>query len=183
MRRLLAAVAVVAGTVVVPMTGSAAGGGGCRQARASEGTGDTVELRMNCFTPTVLRVEPGTTVTFVNRDPIDHDLSGTNLGGFDQLSTGDAVQHRFDRPGTYPYMCYLHPGMTGVVIVGDGRGGGLSTVVGAPALAGAARAVPAPEADRDVGVTPAVVAGLGLAAGAAGFVVLRRTRKNPAPEA
>jgi hypothetical protein len=33
---------------------------------------------------------------------------------------------RLDKAGTYPFFCYAHPGMVGVVVVGDGQGLGAS---------------------------------------------------------
>ena len=175
MRRLLAAVCVVAGSVVVPTAGPAeAGGGGCRQADATEGTGSTVETRNACFEPTVLRVEPGTTVTFVNRDGIEHAVSGVNLDSWDQLGAGVTLQYAFDRAGTYPYMCNLHPGMTGVVIVGEGRGAGAGQRVAEPVLAGADR--PAPAAGEGVHAAWIAVAAL-VGVGAGVFLQKRRAAR------
>ena len=179
MRRLLASVVVVAGSVVVPMAGPADAGGGCHQPEATSGTGDRVELRGGCFSPSILRVEPGTTVTFVNADPYQHALSGVNLGGYDDLAPGASVQHRFEEPGTYPYMCHLHPGMSGVAVVGDGKGGGRTVALGSAALASAA-----PDGGSDDGgVAPAAVVALALVAAGAGFGLARLTRKGPLPEA
>jgi plastocyanin len=147
---------VVAGSVLVPMAAPVdAGGGGCHNPEATEGRGTTVELRNSCFTPTVLRVAPGTDVTFVNADEYLHALSGINLGAYEEISAGDSARVRFDEPGTYPYMCHLHPTMTGAVIVGDAE----------PVLAGADRPV-TDDPGSDLSPVPfalgGVVAGLGL---------------------
>jgi plastocyanin len=78
------------------------------------------------FTPTVLHVEPGTKVAWTNKDIFDHTVSGANgsWGNETALAQGDVVAYRFDDPGTYPYYCAFHPGMTGSVVVGDGKGAG-----------------------------------------------------------
>ena len=144
MRRILPVLVLAVGTLVVTASPSAAGGG-CHSAQ-TEGEGTTVEMAGMCFTPTVLHVEPGTEVTFVNRDPLAHIALGVGWGEWKELGTGDAITHRFDETGTFPYTCNLHPGMSGVVVVGDDvqpisstreeSSGSTSVVV--PALAAAA---------------------------------------------
>jgi plastocyanin len=125
-RRAFLACALGALTVVVPIPASA-GGGGC--AELTEGRGTTVEILYSCITPTLIRVDEGATVTFVNRDSYRHDIAGAGYGwsseGF--LGAGDAFTATFRRDGIYPFMCYLHPGMTGAVVVGSGTGLGPAT--------------------------------------------------------
>jgi plastocyanin len=156
MRRLVAAMWVIAGSVFVATAApAAAGGGGCHNPQVTEGSGTKVELRNNCFTPTVLRVAPGSSVTFVNADQVLHALSGINLGAYEEISSGASAQVRFDEAGTYPYMCHLHPSMTGAVIVDDAK----------PVLAGADRPLP-PDDGGDLHPAPfalgGIVAGLAL---------------------
>jgi hypothetical protein len=40
---------------------------------------------------------------------------------------GDAFTVRFDETGIYPFACNYHPGMTGAIVVGDGKGVGSGT--------------------------------------------------------
>ncbi|HWC41473.1 MAG TPA: plastocyanin/azurin family copper-binding protein, partial [Actinomycetota bacterium] len=49
---------------------------------------------------------------------------------------------RLDEAGTYPFFCYAHPGMVGVVVVGDGKslGAGVDSVADGAAPAGAGEA-------------------------------------------
>lgn len=119
MRRVLGmgivAVALVAAGPATPT--AVAGGVACRQ--QTEGRTAEVEMKNFCFAPSVLHVEPGTTVRFVNRDPVEHVVVGTAWSVGDRFAAGDSAQHRFATPGAYPYTCYLHPGMNGVVLVGD----------------------------------------------------------------
>ncbi len=101
-----------------------AGGGGCHGEYAAEATGTQVQLRNNCFSPTVLNVEPGDTVVFENFDFAKHDVAGVaGLWGTGTglLGEGASASVTFSEPGLYPYSCYLHYGMTGVISVGDDR--------------------------------------------------------------
>lgn len=119
----LAAVSLVGAvaTMVIPAPPAAAGGG-CHTP-PTEGRGTTVELSKLCMSPTVLRAEEGATVTFVNRDAMEHNVSGNGFYN-DFAKAGDTWQYRFTASGTYAYACLLHPGMTGAIVVGDGVGGG-----------------------------------------------------------
>ena len=111
---------LVAPAALLALPGTAtAGGGGCHQPRQTSGAGVEVQLLAGCMTPTVLEVEPGADVTFVNRDPYVHNVWGVGWGG-ETLDEGDAFIRTFDRPGTYPFTCTLHPGMSGAVVVGGG---------------------------------------------------------------
>jgi plastocyanin len=143
-RRLLAIaplLAVLAATVLT--AAPAAAGGGCHRP-ATEGQGTTLALSELCFSPTVLRAPPGSEVTIVNRDTIDHPLSRPGGDWGWDGAAGGRTTVRLDRAGTYPFFCYTHPGMVGVVVVGDGRGLGAPVVGVADAAASAAPADPGP---------------------------------------
>jgi plastocyanin len=161
MRRVIAAVCVIAGSVLVVAPPADAGGGGCHGG-TTEGAGSEVRIEQACFTPTVLRVPVGAEVTFTNGDEMLHAISGTAMG-YDDLSDGASVQRTFDRPGVYPYMCHLHPGMTGAVLVGEAS----------PVLAGAARPAAPPDDD---GVSSALVGAVAAFAGLAGGFLLQKRR-------
>jgi plastocyanin len=70
------------------------------------------------FGPQVLTVAPGTKVTWKNRDDIPHTVVSTE-GVFKSrvLDTDESFSFTFDKPGTYPYFCSVHPKMTGQVVV------------------------------------------------------------------
>ena len=106
-----------------PAAAGGGGGGGCHRDYETgpiEGTGSAVDLVEGCMTPTVLRVEPGTTVTFTNRDDMLHNLFGSGMF-VGEFGPQRSVGFRFDDAGTYAYGCTLHPGMVGAIVVGDGR--------------------------------------------------------------
>jgi plastocyanin len=71
------------------------------------------------FVPPVLRIKPGTTVTWVNREKrSNHSVlfEQENLES-DRFFPGETYQRAFDKPGTYPYRCGPHPEMLGVIEV------------------------------------------------------------------
>lgn len=119
-------VLLVATVVPLTMALPAVAGGGCHRP-ATEGTGDVVVMDEACFGPTILRVAPGTKVTWTNKDPMTHVVAGQGYGwgSPSDLSQGDRFSAVFRNKGVYPYTCYLHPGMNGAVVVGN---------VGAPTL-------------------------------------------------
>ena len=100
---------------------------------SAKATGASVTAQLIAFKPEKLTVEPGTTVTWTQKDPGVHTVtSGTveqGTGGvtetpdgtFDSgdLTTGKTFEFTFDQPGTYSYFCRIHPAtMRGSVQVG-----------------------------------------------------------------
>lgn len=193
-RRAVTLVAAV-GLVSLLLTGVARAGGGCHSQDLTDRKGNTVTLVDSCFTPTILRVGPGDTVTWTSDDPEDHTVTGANgsFGGGTSLRRGDSVAYRFDAEGVYPYFCYFHPGMVGAVVVGDGVGsvaaGSGSAVVPAgdegEAAAGADAGPEAASAGSQEGTSRGWWTGLGLglaaAAGVVSLVFSRRRRKRSSP--
>ena len=185
---LAATTAIVA---LSPVPAAAGGGGGCPEPLTSA-TGTVVEMRDICFSPTILRVRPGTTVTFVNRDAFPHNVIGANgsWARFRSLDLDEAVTRPFREPGVFPYTCAYHPGMLGTVVVG--RGAVVETTFlpstpedpeAAPAEA-TALVVPDPpmrvpsslDADTSAGWRPTILLPWVLAAAAMGYAALQRRR-------
>lgn len=70
------------------------------------------------FTPPILTVRMGTTVTWTNRDEETHTVtSATGAFGSTGLSHEETFAQTFTRPGTYQYFCALHPHMKATVVV------------------------------------------------------------------
>jgi plastocyanin len=178
-RRGVAALAML--IVMGPMTGgdiaAASGGGGCGRA-VTDRHGTTVSIRNYCFGPTILRVRPGQTVTWINRDPFPHSVLGVNgiWGAFDDLRRGNTVSYRFGRAGVYPYVCTFHVGMEGAVVVGSASGPGLAgaTVTSAGPVTRVFQPAAVADAASPVGALPTVDAPSrsGWAAGAAAGVLI-----------
>jgi plastocyanin len=119
------------GVSLAPGVARASGGGGCGRA-VTDDDGTRVRIRNFCFGPTILRVRPGETVTWVNRDAFPHIVLGANgaWGGYDNVQrTGGEVSYRFVSSGVYPYVCTYHPGMTGAIVVGNGMAAGSTQAV------------------------------------------------------
>ena len=128
LRSIVLLLALLAATVLAAAPPASAGGGGCHKP-ATEGRGGTLTLSELCFSPTVLRVAPGSEVTVVNKDSVAHPLGRSGRDWYWDGNVGDRATVRFETSGIQPFFCYQHPGMVGVVVVGDGRGtGGASTV-------------------------------------------------------
>ena len=161
---------------VVPLLGAAPAqaGGGCHGGMTN-GTGTTVQIADACFTPTILHAKPGQSVTWVNTDPFVHNITANGWGHYDDLLPTERFTAAFDDPGLYPFACTYHPGMSGVIVVGAGRGPGNGTTVElagttaqdatAPLASTAAPTEPrgwlAPAA---AGVVVGILGGLGVAA-------------------
>lgn len=77
-----------------------------------------VSIKSFAFAPGGVTVTAGTTVTWTNKDDEVHTVTSKD-GKFHSagLDTGDSFKFRFDVPGTYDYLCSLHPQMTGRITV------------------------------------------------------------------
>jgi plastocyanin len=70
------------------------------------------------FTPGSVTVKAGTTVTWVNLDEEPHTvLSDAGLFRSSALDTQERFSFKFDKAGTYRYLCTIHPRMLGTVVV------------------------------------------------------------------
>jgi plastocyanin len=126
-RGMLLCVIVGAATVVLGVPGAALAGGGCHGGvTQNDATGEkvaTVRMIDACFTATVTTVDPDQPVTFANTDlGVTHNVGGNQWGHFEDMIEGDAFIVTFDETGVYPFACNYHPGMTGAIVVGDGKG-------------------------------------------------------------
>lgn len=90
-------------------------------AAASEASPDasTIVLAHDfMFAPLSLTVQAGSTVTWTNKDEEPHTVtSDTGLFRSGAMDTNESFSYRFDKPGTYHYVCSIHPRMTGTIIV------------------------------------------------------------------
>jgi plastocyanin len=85
-------------------------------AEAGDPGGPTVTIQDLAYTPHTLTVPAGTTVTWVWDDgAITHDVKGD--GFHSQIMAEGTFRHRFPQPGSYDYLCTLHPTMTATIEV------------------------------------------------------------------
>ena len=83
-------------------------------------SGTTVAITNFAFSPASLTVKAGTKVTWTNKDADAHTVTSTGSGGplnSPAMATGDTFSFTFTTPGTYNYLCTIHPFMTAVVTV------------------------------------------------------------------
>lgn len=79
-----------------------------------------VTIQNFAFMPAALTVKSGTTVVWTNRDGEPHTVTDVDQHfKSPALDTDDSFRHRFDEPGTFTYVCMLHPHMTGTITVGE----------------------------------------------------------------
>jgi amicyanin len=84
----------------------------------------SVSIESSSYTPSTVTVKKGTTVTWTNKDSIEHDVmpdspSETFPGSNGLLSSGQTYSQTFNTAGEYTYHCTPHSFMKGKVIVTD----------------------------------------------------------------
>ena len=92
---------------------------GCGSSGPSEPVAATeVEMvKSYRFDPKVIEIEAGDTVTWTNEDNFTHTVQVEGQEDH-KVGQGESVEIRFDKPGTYDYVCTLHSqDMDGTVIV------------------------------------------------------------------
>jgi len=106
------------GPVITPSSG----GGSCTDATATDLTGDdpfTLTMENFRWNPDCLKVSGSSSITVVNKDPVNHTFTIPNT----QVDVPLAPNKTFNgesanlSPGTYPFMCTIHPNITGTIIV------------------------------------------------------------------
>jgi len=110
-------VAVVVAVLWMGVNLLSAGG---RSLAAAEQKAESVEVKIDNFSfgPQDLTVPAGTTVTWTNRDDIPHTVVSTDkVFKSKVLDTEEKFSYKFEKTGTYPYFCSIHPKMTGKVTV------------------------------------------------------------------
>jgi amicyanin len=83
---------------------------------------DKVDIKGYAFSPAVIKVKVGTTVTWTNQDAVSHTVTGDDTSSAEKLSSSDIQKggtytHTFKTAGTYKYHCFPHPYMHGTVVV------------------------------------------------------------------
>ena len=98
----------------MPMSTSSTG------AAAAPMAGNAVAIKNFAFSPATLQVKAGTTVTWTNQDTDAHTVTSAASGGplhSAALATHAAYSYTFTKPGTYAYICTIHPFMPATVEV------------------------------------------------------------------
>lgn len=82
------------------------------------GPGPRIDIKHHKYSPQMLTVPAGTTVTWTNHDDDVHTVtSSAQLFTSKGIDADEAWSYTFTKPGTYVYFCALHPLMTAKIIV------------------------------------------------------------------
>lgn len=88
---------------------------------ASSVGSNSIAIKNFAFSPAILTIKTGTTVTWMNQDGAVHQIAsdpGTPVAfNSGLLDTGKSYPFTFTQPGTYTYFCTVHPSMKGTIIV------------------------------------------------------------------
>lgn len=79
----------------------------------------TITIKNFAYEPPSLTVAPGTKITVINEDEAPHTVTATDHS-FDSGMIHGGQRGEFTAPttpGTYPYICTVHPYMKGTLIV------------------------------------------------------------------
>jgi len=118
MRTIKPGMYVVTALVVAALAAGALASQGAPAADAE------VQIDQSAFLPQRVTVKAGTTVTWTNDDDDSHTVaSSSKFFKSKALDTGDKFSFTFTTPGTYDYICSVHPYMTGAVVVEAATGG------------------------------------------------------------
>lgn len=84
-----------------------------------------IDIAQMSFAEREVTVEPGTTVRWVNRDPVVHTVtSDEELWASPPVEPGASYEFTFGEPGRYGYHCIPHPFMKGTIVVEAAGGSG-----------------------------------------------------------
>ena len=88
-------------------------------APAPSATPVLVTIKDFAFSPNVVSIPVGGSVTFKNLDQAAHTATDSNKA-FDSgnLDTGKSFTYTFTKAGTYKYVCTYHPSMKATIVVG-----------------------------------------------------------------
>ena len=83
-----------------------------------------IDQRKMSFQPHVVAVQQGTTVDFLNSDPVGHNVYWPSVNGNKKLAhnlgtwpKGEKKPFQFNDVGTVSLLCNVHPEMSGYVVV------------------------------------------------------------------
>ncbi|MBI2029431.1 cupredoxin domain-containing protein [Candidatus Gottesmanbacteria bacterium] len=76
----------------------------------------TVLIKDNAFSPESITIKVNDQVIWENNDNTQHRVKGDDWGGA-TINNGGKFAQAFDKPGTYAYICEIHPEMKGTIIV------------------------------------------------------------------
>jgi len=128
MSRILAILTAAAALVAVAGCGSSSSSSSSSTPAATTpatsiapaaGGATAVTMQNIAFAPAVVSVKAGQTVTWTNDDSVDHNVTATKGATFKSSTFGKGGTFSWNagKAGTVSYVCTIHPGMAGKIIV------------------------------------------------------------------
>ena len=78
-----------------------------------------VSMKNIQFSPKSITAKVGQTIKWTNDDSVDHNVTATSGGTFksSNFGQGSTYSTNLAKAGTVQYVCTIHPGMTGTIVV------------------------------------------------------------------
>ncbi|MBI5332084.1 MAG: cupredoxin family copper-binding protein [Candidatus Aenigmarchaeota archaeon] len=115
--KLLIPIALILVVAVLVVSGCVQQQGEANNTVSGDISPKTVTIKNFAFDPAGLSIKTGTIVNWVNEDSAPHTATLTGIFDSGILNTGQSFSYTFNIPGTYDYICTLHPSMRARVIV------------------------------------------------------------------
>jgi len=100
------------------------GGGSSSSSTSSSGSGTSgnataVTMKNIAFAPSSVTVKVGQKITWTNDDSVTHNVTATSGASFrsSDFSQGGTFSYTPTKAGTIHYVCTIHPGMDGTIVV------------------------------------------------------------------
>jgi plastocyanin len=92
---------------------------GAKNLPQSDQAGTKVSMKDIAFKPQSTKLKVGETVTWINEDAVDHDVTATSGATFksELFGKGKTYAYKATKAGTIKYVCTVHPGMEGTLTV------------------------------------------------------------------
>jgi plastocyanin len=92
---------------------------GSSAAKPAAGGAVAVSMKNIQFSPKSITARVGQTITWTNDDAVDHNVTATSGGAFKSgnFGQGKTYSTKLTKAGTIQYVCTIHPGMTGMIVV------------------------------------------------------------------
>jgi plastocyanin len=92
---------------------------GAKNVAPEDQAGTKVTMKDIAFKPSSLKVKVGDTVTWVNEDAVEHNVTATTGAKFrsELFGKGKTYEYKATKAGTIKYVCTVHPGMEGTLTV------------------------------------------------------------------
>jgi plastocyanin len=103
---------------LLALTGGLAIAVGAAHAADSAAPEVTVNIENFIYNPNPITVSVGATVRWTNKDVVPHDVVSDDKSFKSKLMTkGQEFSYKFTKPGTFNYVCSIHPRMAAKIVV------------------------------------------------------------------